>query len=82
MYMRTKFSFTNTFWLGAVSDLDDSFYNAKDKEQADELLKFLESLAPGAVAKARKETERIANLTEEEYAMEFSMETMMGHDEL
>ena len=66
----------------AVADMDNLFYHAKDKAVADELIEFLENLAPGAAAKARAETKRIANLSEEEYAKEFPDEfPEEGHEE-
>ena len=63
--------------------MDNLFYHAKDKAVADELIEFLENLAPGAAAKARAETQRIANLSEEEYAQEFPDEIPegFGHEE-
>jgi len=51
--------------------LDHRFYHAKDKAVADELIEYLDTLAPGAAAKAAAETARIAALSEEEYAKEF-----------
>lgn len=60
-----------TFSRVTVSDLGDIFYTSKDKTVADDLLKYLETLAPGAVEAAAAETARIEELSEEEYAKEF-----------
>ena len=63
--------------------MDNAFYHAKDRAAADKLLMFLETLAPGAAKTARAEAERIANLSEEDYALEFSeMQLEDGHTEL
>ena len=56
------------------TDLDHAFYGAKEKAFADKLLTVLETLAPGAAKKHRAEMERIANLSDEEYAKEFEEE--------
>ena len=66
-----------------VADLDDAFYHAKDKAAAEKLMSFLETLAPGAAVDARAETYRIANLSEEDYMLEFAdMGLEEDHEEL
>jgi len=58
--------------------LDHAFYSPKDKAVADALLKFLDTLAPGAAAAAAAESARVAAMSEEEYAKEFPEEPMEG----
>ena len=59
-----------------MADLDHAFYSPKDKAVADALLKFLDTLAPGAAAAAAAESARVAAMSEEEYAKEFPEEPM------